>query len=385
MARPRRLGYGEGSVYQEKSSGRWRGALTIDGKTRRVSGLTRTEALAKLDELRKAVDDGVPIGEDWRLGQWLDWYSKTVVAKKHPNTAANYAWSFEHLKPIHGKRLRELTPRDVERLLLRLAKQTPETPATKRRGGREKALGTSSLRRIKANLGAAIQKAEARDLVSRNVARIAELPPEVMPPKETRALTQDEANSLLSKAKGERNEALFLVAIMIGLRPGEVLGLQWNAIDLKAKTLDVRQSLHLLPVGRLELGPPKASSYRTLRLPTPVVNALRAHRTRQKAEELKAPVWEDHDLVFPNAIGAPMDFSNLRRTVRDICGKADVDPISPNELRHSAATLLIESGASMQEAADVLGHQDTRMLAKHYRHKRGIVDVTERQDRMLGA
>ncbi len=89
--------------------------------------------------------------------------------------------------------------------------------------------------------------------------------------------------------------------------------------------------------------------------------------------------------MFPNAIGAPMDFSNLRRTVRDICAKAGVDAISPNEMRHSAATLLIESGTSMQEAADVLGHQDTRMLAKHYRHKRGVVDVTERQNVMLGA
>jgi site-specific recombinase XerD len=79
-----------------------------------------------------------------------------------------------------------------------------------------------------------------------------------------------------------------------------------------------------------------------------------------------------------------MDFSNLRRTIREICQQANVEPISPNELRHSAATLLIESGASMQEVADMFGHQDTRMLAMHYRHKRGVIDVSEHQTRMLG-
>ena len=128
----------------------------------------------------------------------------------------------------------------------------------------------------------------------------------------------------------------------------------------------------------------KADSYRTLRLPSPVVDSLRAHKKAQAAESLKAPVWEHYDLVFPNAIGAPIDPSNLRRRVRDVCEKAGVDPISPNELRHSAATLMMEAGVPIQEAADVLGHNDMRMMSKVYRHKRGVVDATEGQERMLG-
>ena len=172
-----------------------------------------------------------------------------MVAKKDPNTAANYSWSFAHLEPLHGKRLRELTPQDVERLLFRLANQTPAIPALKRRGGRQKVLAASSLRRIKANLGAALQKAEARGLVPRNVARIAEVPAVVASTKEKRALTQQEAKAVLEVVSGDRDEALFLVALMLGLRPGEVLGLPWNAVNLKERTLEVTQALQRLPGG----------------------------------------------------------------------------------------------------------------------------------------
>jgi integrase len=49
---------------------------------------------------------------------------------------------------------------------------------------------------------------------------------------------------------GDRYEAMLLVAVMLGLRPGEVLGLPWEAIDLDERTLDIKQSLQRLPVWR---------------------------------------------------------------------------------------------------------------------------------------
>ena len=57
--------------------------------------------------------------------------------------------------------------------------------------------------------------------------------------------------------------------------------------------------------------------------------------------------------------------------------------LSPNEFRHSAATLLIEADVPIHQVADVPGHKDTRMLAKHYRHTRGVVDVTDGQGQMF--
>jgi integrase len=115
-----------------------------------------------------------------------------------------------------------------------------------------------------------------------------------------------------------------------------------------------------------------------------VVDALRVHKKSQRVQELAAENWEKSNLVFSRPDGTPMNRGQLMWAVRSLCKDAGIPIISPNELRHSAATLLVEAGVSMQSAADLLGHTNTRMLEKHYRHKRLAVDVTEGMNRMLG-
>jgi integrase len=77
--------------------------------------------------------------------------------------------------------------------------------------------------------------------------------------------------------------------------------------------------------------------------------------------------------------------SKRRRVSDSTRREARVTVISPNEFRHSAATLLSEAGIPIQGVADMLGHEHTRMLAKRFRHRRGVVDLTEGQDRMFGS
>ena len=115
---------------------------------------------------------------------------------------------------------------------------------------------------------------------------------------------------------GHRDEAMVLVGLMLGLRPGEILGLPWDAVDLKKRTLEVKQSLKRLPDKSLVIGPPKADSHRNLQLPDRVATALVAHRRQQKKDRIGAPIWEDHGLVFTTEIGTPIDPSNLRRTTK---------------------------------------------------------------------
>ena len=158
--------------------------------------------------------------------------------------------------------------------LEQLADRKPPTEAEKRRGGRQKQLSRSSLSRIRSCLGAALMKAQARNLLDRNIARLVELPPDAARPIEKKAFTKEEAQRLLTSVAGERHEAMLLLAMMLGLRPGEVLGLPWNAIDLDERTLKVSQSLQRLPGGDLVIGPPKKDSYRSVRLPNRVVVAL---------------------------------------------------------------------------------------------------------------
>lgn len=74
--------------------------------------------------------------------------------------------------------------------------------------------------------------------------------------------------------------------------------------------------------------------------------------------------------MFTTETGTPIDPSNLRRATRALCEKADVEPVSPNELGgHSAASLLYDAGMALDQIADLLGHSSTRMLEEHYRHR----------------
>ncbi len=383
MGRPRKLGHGEGSVYFESATGRWRGEVRGEqGQRRRVSGSTRKEATEKLDELRRQIADGLPVGDDTRLGSWIQWWQANVGAAKSPRTADHDRWALAQLDQIKGKRLRDLTVADVEGELHRLA--TRKTPKRSGRGGRKGPLGRSALVKVRRALAEVLTEAERRDMIGRNVAKLTRIPVGAKAPTSRRSLTPEQARKLIAASVDDLHYALIVLMLHCGLRPGEATGLPWDAIDFEEGTLTVRQSRRVLPNGRMVIGPTKTKSDRVLATPALVMEALRSHKVRQKADRLAAPVWEDFGLVFCNEIGRPIDPSNLRREVRRLCEKAEIEPITPYELRHSTASLLVDGGSPLEEVADMLGHKDVRMLAQVYRHRvKRVVDLTEAQERML--
>jgi integrase len=282
--------------------------------------------------------------------------AKAGSGKKSTNTVDNARWAVDKwiVPTLGSKRLSDLSPEDVERLLDKMA-----------------AAGRShrTIVRVKSYLGQALAVAQSRRKVSWNVARVAEMP-ETSEPTERRSLTPDEAKAVLAVAEGHRLEALFVAAMMLGLRPGELTGLCWDDVDLEDGTLTVAGSLKS-ERGQLRLGETKTKQARTVNLPAPVWEALRTHEVRQKEARLKVgAAWRKTGLVFTTEVGTPIDPSNLRRTTKALCDDAKVDPVSPNELgRHTAASLLYDAGMGLDEIADLLGHKSTRMLEAHYRHR----------------
>jgi len=169
------------------------------------------------------------------------------------------------------------------------------------------------------------------------------------------------------------------LGLYLGLRPGEVLGLQWTDIDFKERTLTVRRSLKR-ENNQLRFGPPKTSgSNRTLKMSEPLVSALSCHAAEQELQKVAtAELWHNLDLVVATEIGTPVDPSNSRRALNEFCTNAGIGHWSPNELRHSFASLMSLSGAPMEEVADAMGHVDTRMTSQVYRHNlKAVVDVAE--------
>jgi integrase len=370
------------------TDGRWRGAIDLgweSGKRVRkvVTAKTQAEALSKLREAQRQLDKGVTPDGRMTVELWVQhWLQHVVAGRVGPNTLSNYkTLSSRHIIPALGKTLlAKLTAEQIDHFLAAEA---------------DAGLGRSTVGRLRTLLADALRHAERRGYVSRNVAQLAVMP-RTTPPTERQSLTPAQAAALVEAARGERLlEALIVVAGSCGLRPGEATGLLWSdcALEASPPTLTVSGAMKRLaqPSGGYQVtrGAPKRAknSKRTIALPPSAVSALRAHKSRQAAERLAAgPLWQAHDLVFPTEVGTPLDPSNLRHAFARIARRAGIEGATfPYLLRHTAVSLALDLGASIEETADMLG-DDPRTLYRHYRHKtRAVATAGLRLESVFGS
>ena len=359
----KRRGKGEGSIYQ-RDDGRWVGAIDlgwVNGKRKRkmVSGETRGAVVTRLRELQPVIAQGmVPAAERLTVADYLQgWIEHRIPGTITTRTEAIYARAVStYINPSIGRvRLNRLTPSDVSRMLIDL----------ERRG-----YSPSVRRMARATLRRALRMAEQDGLISRNVAAIAEGPK--MDHREGRSLTPEQAKTFLSAIRGHRLEAAYAIALTLGLRRGEILGLQWGDIEWAEDTvvLQVRRQLVRDKNGVHFSDLKTVGSRRTLHLSKPLVEILERHRVRQEAEEfVRGSRWRnEHDLVFTSNVGTPLDPEQFGNTVPKVCIEAGLGHWSIHELRHSCASLLIAMEVPLEVVAEQLGHASIRVTKDVYGH-----------------
>ena len=164
---------------------------------------------------------------------------------------------------------------------------------------------------------------------------------------EIEPFTPEEARVFIQAIKGERLEALYMLAIATGLRQAEVLGLSWSDIDLDTRQLTVRTTLQRIN-GEFEFLEPKtARSRRTLAFPDMVVDALRTHWGSQIGEMLQAGMeWQESELVFTTPTGRPLSDRVVRARFYGILENAGLRRQRFHDLRHACASLMIAQGSS---------------------------------------
>jgi integrase len=211
-------------------------------------------------------------------------------------------------------------------------------------------------------------------------------PPRVRRP-EIHPLTPEQARTFLDAARGDRLEALYSVALAIGLRQGEALGLRWEHIDLDGGELRVRVALQRI-AGKLQLVEPKTrQSRRTIPLPQVAVNALRAHRVSQLEERLLAgDRWVDTGLVFCTPKGTPLDARNVTRRFQKLLKQTDLPHQRFHDLRHTCATLLLVQGVPPRVVMEILGHSQISLTMDTYTHVVPALkrEAANRMDALLG-
>ncbi len=353
-------GQNEGSIYKRRD-GRWTAAVSLgykDGKRWRKTfyGKSRREVREKLSTALRAHQQGLPVApERQTVGQFLErWLSDSVKPSVRPLTYDRYEQLVRlHISPALGRiDLPKLSPQHVQAFLNQ--KRAHE-------------LSPRTVQYLHATLRRALGRALKWNMVARNVATLVDVPrvqrPEVQP------FSLEQARTILDAIRGNRFEALYSVALAVGLRRGEALGLRWDDVDLDAGTLKVRTALQRID-GKLQLVEPKTSrSRRTIALPDMAVAALRSHRARQLQERLLAGSrWQDTGMVFTTSIGTYMEPRNLTRHFSRTIKNAGLPPKRFHDLRHTCASLLLAQGVHARVVMEILGHSQIGLTMDTYSH-----------------
>lgn len=347
-------GHGEGSI-RKRQDGRWEATISLEGRRRKsFYARTRQEVQQKLNTALKAHQDGLNVATNDRLtvGQYLgQWLSKSEASLR-PATHRGYESKIRvHIAPELGRTpLSKLQPQTIEAFL-----------SKKHRAG----LSAQSVHHLRAILRAALGDAVRKGTLGRNVATLADEPR--VPHHEIQPLSPDEARALLEAVTGNRLEALYSVAMALGLRQGEALGLHWSDVDLAARTLSVRVALQRMNGAFHFVEPKSQRSRRTIALPDAVVRALQAHKDRQEFER-KDEGWQEHDLVFCSPNGTPLYGTNLTKTFQKLLKAAGLPRQRFHDLRHTCASLLLAQGVHPRVVMEVLGHSNISLTMNTYSH-----------------
>ncbi|HEX5570875.1 MAG TPA: site-specific integrase, partial [Ktedonobacterales bacterium] len=198
----------------------------------------------------------------------------------------------------------------------------------------------------------------------------------VRPPRkatrEMRTLSPEEVRRFLGVVRGDRFEALYVLALSTGMREGELLGLRWQDLDLDRAVLRVRLNVAETATRYVLAEVKTAYSRRSIGLIPAAVEALRQHQERQQAQRQRLGDAYDAslDLVFPNRTGGVMIPDNLaKRSFKQHLEAAGLPrSIRLHDFRHTAATLLLGAGVNVKVVSEMLGHADVGITLRVYAH-----------------
>ncbi|GGQ43999.1 tyrosine-type recombinase/integrase [Couchioplanes azureus] len=397
----KRRANGESSIY-EGADGRWHGRVTVgtrdDGKPdrRHVTGKDEKTVKSKVRAIERERDSGTlrKAGESWTVAKWLThWLENIATPNVRENTASGYRVAVNvHLIPgIGAHRLEKLTPEHVEKLTRRM-----------QQSGSKAATAHQALRTLRT----ALNEAMRRGHLAKNVASLAK--PPRLDEEEVEPYSVEEVQRLLvAAAETPRNGARWAIALALGLRQGEALGLKWADVDLDAGALIVRRSRLRprwrhgckAPCGRKmgghcpdreplreECAETKSrAGRRRVGLPDQLVSLLRQHKHAQDADRVKAAqLWTDGGWVFATPTGGPLnprtDYTEWKRLLK----AAKLRDGRLHDARHTAATVLLVLEVAERAVMGIMGWSNSAM-AKRYQHLTDQVrhDVAKRVGGLL--
>lgn len=289
------------------------------------------------------------------LACYLEHHLNSIEPTLHPNTFWHYSQVVEdHIAPIIGsRRLKNLKPKHIQELY-----------SIKLNNG----LSPGTIHGIHRILSRALTIAVRRGFIEKNPAKFVSKPR--LTRKEMQAFSNEEVRVLFREISGSRLEALYYLAVTTGLRQAEILGLKWPDLDKEKGTIKVQRQLQRVVGKGLTFTEPKAdSSRRLIALGPMTLKKLNEHKARQDVERNGfGKEWLSLDLIFTKENGSPIGPRCVIRDFKAIIHKAELPDIRFHDLRHTAATLLLQCEIHPKVVQEMLGHSSIGITLDTYSH-----------------
>jgi integrase len=343
---------GEGSIFRRKD-GRLTGFVTVPGTSKKVwrYGKTRQEVADKLAVLKdlyskapRAHESDVVFSEYVR--SWLAYQAPHITGRTHSVYSGELK---NHVIPHLGNlKLNGISPQHIRAMQHAVMVEA----------------GPVAARHARGRARTILQQAYEDGLLPRNPAQTVK--PVKAPPKDIDVWGEREVDTFLKVSEPDPFYPMFYLALMTGVRPGEMLALEWQ--DVGEDELAVRQTI-TRPAGGQKLGPPKSrAGFRKVPLPEDVRELLFT-RAWKVAEARYRRKLKPELLVFPSSKGTMMSPRNVQgRIWEPLLAKAELPHVRPYVTRHTYASMQIADGVDVVELARWMGHSDPAFTLRCYAH-----------------
>lgn len=366
MAKAKKGAKGGGTIRQ-RPNGRWEARFTVGrdpgtGKQiqRSIYGTTQKEVRQKLAQLTAAIDSGTyqAVNKTTVSAWFREWLDVFCANKVKPLTLQSYESVIKnHITPAIGAmKLHAIKGTHIQKIYNTM------TAA---------GLSGKTVKNVSAVLHKAFSVALKQGLIAANPCDGAELPKAVR--REITPLADEDIPRFLEAIDASPMRNAFALCLFAGLREGECMGLSWKQVDFQRGRITVSQQLQKdkSKGGKYYIAPStKSGKPRTIEPPPIAFEYLRAEKVKQAKNRLAAgTVWSNPgDLVFTDESGRHYAVSTFYKYFKKIAASIGRPDARPHDLRHTAATVAIASGADVKSVQDMLGHATASFTLNVYAH-----------------
>jgi len=272
-----------------------------------------------------------------------------------PNTFYQYKKTIsKHILPYLGNlNLKDLQASRIENFYIQLTKAE---------------LGVRTVRLVHSILHCAFEHAVRYGWLIKNPSHRVLLPRYTQ--KEMHVLKEHEVTNFLTSAHKSPYHALYHIALVTGMRQGEIFGLKWSDLDWNTGKLSIKRQVQHVPGNSWDFSEPKTRARK--RIINLGNNSLALLHTQYKRviflKQIAGKYWKENDLVFPSFVGSPLNPSNLRKDFLKVLKDAGVSIIRFHDLRHTAASLMLNHGIPIIVVSNILGHSKPSVTLDVYGH-----------------